>query len=90
MKVLKIGAVWCNSCNVMRPRWQNLEAKYEWLNTEYVEYDENPEVIANYDIEEEKLPVFIFLDSQGQELERISGEPSEKDLEELIFKYKDE
>jgi len=34
MKVLKIGAVWCNGCLVMKPRWEELEKENPWLETE--------------------------------------------------------
>lgn len=41
MKVLKIGAVWCNGCLVMRPRWQEIEKENPWLKTEYFDFDED-------------------------------------------------
>ena len=89
MKVLKIGAVWCNSCLVMKPRWEEIEKKHDWLKTEYFEYDDNQEVIEKYNIESEKLPVFIFLDKNGNELERVSGEPSVSEIEKILMRLKD-
>jgi thioredoxin-related protein len=73
----------------MRPRWQEIEDENLWLETEYYDYDKDKEMIEKYAIEGGKLPVFVFLDKKGVELERISGEPSKKRLLELIEKYKD-
>lgn len=89
MKVLKIGAVWCNGCVVMRPRWQEVEQNHPELETEYYEFDDSEEIIEKYNIEKGRLPTFIFLDSQGEEIDRKSGELSVEEIEDLINKYKD-
>lgn len=88
MKVLKIGATWCNSCLVMRPRWQEIETENPWLETEYYDFDEDEKKLKKYEIESSKLPVFIFLDKKGREFLRISGELSKKELVELINRHK--
>lgn len=89
MKVIKIGAIWCSGCLVMKPRWKNIEAQNSWLQTEYYDFDERPDICEQYHVQGEKLPVFIFLDKNGAELERKHGEISEKDINELITKYKE-
>lgn len=89
MKVIKIGAEWCSGCIVMRPRWQRVEEKYPWLISEYFDYDNSPEAVEKYGLEQGKLPTFIFLDKEGEELARKSGEIPEKDIIELILKFKD-
>lgn len=71
MKVLKFGATWCPGCKVMVPRWQEIEKKYPWLETEMIKIDERPEIINKYKIL--GLPAFIFLDKQGKEIKRFSG-----------------
>lgn len=88
MKILKIGAVWCSGCLVMRPRWQKIEKEIPGLDTEYFEYDERKDIAEKYNIENTKLPVFIFIDKDGKELERVAGEVAEKTLIELISKYR--
>jgi thiol-disulfide isomerase/thioredoxin len=90
MKVLKVGAVWCSGCLVMKPRWKDIEKENPWLETEYIEYDENPDLVKKYNIEEGKLPVFIFLSKDGKELLRLHGEISKKDLLKKVNKYKEE
>ena len=88
MKVLKFGAVWCSGCLVMRPRWAEIEKEIEWLKTEYFDYDQDKENVSKWKITN-ILPVFIFIDDNGNELTRLSREPSKKTLIELINKYKD-
>ena len=88
MKVVKIGAVWCPGCLIMRPRWAKLEKKFPWLKTEYYDFDQDADKIRSFKVESGKLPVFIFLDKNGREITRISGEPSEEKLTQLILKYK--
>ncbi len=84
MKVIKIGAVWCNGCLVMRPRWAEIERENPWLKTEYLDFDENRDQIKKYKVESGKLPVFIFLGKKGKEILRISGEIEKKDLLKAI------
>jgi thiol-disulfide isomerase/thioredoxin len=89
MKVLKIGAVWCSSCLVMRPRWEEVESENSWLQTEYYDFDESENIAKKYNLTEGKLPVFIFLDKKGKEIDRKQGEFSKEQIKKLILKYKD-
>lgn len=88
MKVLKIGAVWCSGCLIMKPRWQEIEEELPWLKTEYYDYDESEEIIEKYNINQ-ALPVFIFLDKNNKEFLRLSGEISKKELLEILEDNKD-
>jgi thiol-disulfide isomerase/thioredoxin len=47
MKILKFGAIWCNSCLVMRPRMTEIEKENPWLKTEYYDFDQDKEMIKN-------------------------------------------
>ena len=93
MKVIKIGAVWCNGCLVMQPRWKKIEdiliAPYVDLKTEYYDFDNDKKKIKKYKVEGGKLPCFIWLDEKGNELERLTGELSIKNILEINDKYKD-
>ncbi len=88
MKVLKFGAVWCNGCLIMKPRWAEIEKEYPWLETEMYDYDENKEMVEKYNITD-KLPTFIFLDQNGNELLRLHGEVDKAELVRLIQEHKD-
>ena len=88
MKVLKFGAVWCTGCIVMKPRWQDLEKQNSWIKTEYYDYDEREDLVKKYKVGD-KIPVFIWLDKKGNELERKVGEYKKEELLEICQKYKD-
>ena len=89
MKVIKIGAVWCNGCLVMRPRWQQIEDENPWLDTEYFDYDKDLDKLEKYYLDIKKLPTFIFLDKHSQELIRKNGEVSKEELLRIITENKD-
>lgn len=89
MEILKIGADWCSSCLVMRPRFQEIEQQYSWLNTKYYDFDEDKKVMEKYDIKDTRLPVFIFLNKKGEEFLRLNGEVPKDKLIKLIKEHKD-
>jgi len=89
MKVIKVGAVWCNGCLVMRPRWKDIEQENPWLKTEYYDFDMDIEKIKPYHIESGVLPVFIFLDKTGKEFMRLHGEIEKTKLLQIILENKD-
>lgn len=89
MKVLKFGAVWCNGCLVMRPRWEEIEKENPWLVTEYYDFDEDKEMVERYKVEMGRLPVFVFLDKRGEEMLRLSGEVEKEKLVETIEQNKE-
>jgi thiol-disulfide isomerase/thioredoxin len=89
MKVIKIGAEWCPTCLVMRPRWAEIEKENPWLETEYLDFDKDKSQLKKYKAENEKeLPFFIFIDKKGKEFLRLHGEPSKEKLVEIISKNK--
>lgn len=89
MKVLKIGAVWCSECLIMKPRWEKVEKENPWIKTKYYDYDKSKDIVKKYDLENAKIPVFIFLNKDGVEIERLVGQYSEKELLEKINENKD-
>lgn len=88
MKVVKIGAVWCAGCIVMKPTWKELEEQYQRLDTEYFDYDQDLAKIGKYNIDW-NLPCFIFLDKNGKEIERMQWEFPKSLIEKKIFELKD-
>jgi thiol-disulfide isomerase/thioredoxin len=88
MKVLKFGAVWCSGCLVMKTRWKEIETENPWLKTEYYDFDQDKEMVDKYVITN-TLPTFVFLDKNGKEFLRLSGEIVKSDLIDFINKNKD-
>lgn len=88
MKILKFGAVWCPGCLVMRPRWAEIEKENSWLNTSYYDFDNDKEAVEKHNIDD-KLPAFIFLDKNENEIIRLTGEISKNELLKIISQNKD-
>lgn len=86
MKIIKIGAIWCPGCLVMKKIWKNILNDYDLDITE-LDYDMNSEEVKQYN-PGKVLPVVIFLDDNNQELERLIGEQKEDTLRNYIDKYK--
>jgi thiol-disulfide isomerase/thioredoxin len=89
MKIIKIGAIWCSGCLVMKPIWKSIEKENPWLQTQYFDYDDNQEDIKELNIDINRMPTFIFVDKNNVELTRKTGEVSKIELLELIEKYKE-
>lgn len=79
MKVIKFGAMWCNGCLVMKPRWEEIERENPWLKTEFFDYDQDKDAVDKYAVDEE-LPVAIFVDDEGKEIKRYTGEVKKDEL----------
>ncbi len=87
MKIIKISAIWCPGCLVMKKIWKNILEDYPNLEIEELDYDMDNELVNKYN-PGKILPVHIFLNDDNQELERLIGEQKETILREKIEKYK--
>jgi len=72
----------------MKPRWLKIEKENPWLKTEYLDFDEDEEKVKKFNIQSEKLPVFIFFNKNGKEILRLAGEKSEEELTKIILEHK--
>lgn len=86
MQIIKIGALWCPGCLVMKKVWNNIIKVYD-LDIIDLDYDMNSDEVKKYNVGN-ILPVIIFLDKDGNELDRLIGEQKESKLISLIDKYK--
>ena len=87
MKIIKIGAIWCPGCLVMKKRWKNILNDYANLDIVELDYDIDSEEVSKYN-PGKVLPVVIFLDDKDTELVRLIGEQKENTLREYIDKYR--
>ena len=85
MKIIKIGAIWCPGCLVMKKIWNNI-LKVRELDIIELDYDMDNDEVKKYNVGN-ILPVVIFLDKDDNELERLIGEQKENKLLEVIDKY---
>ena len=86
MKIIKIGAIWCPGCLVMKKVWKSILNDYSNLDITELDYDMDSEEVSKYN-PGKVLPVVIFLDDD-RELERLIGEQSEDTLRDRINKYR--
>lgn len=86
MQIIKIGAVWCPGCLVMNKIWNNI-LKDNDLDIIELDYDLDSDLVSKYNIGQ-VLPVIIFINKDGVELERLIGEQKESKLMEVIDKYR--
>jgi len=79
MKLIKISAMWCPACLIMRNVINNLDIDIEQV--EY-DYDLDEEEISKYNVGD-ILPVFI-LEDDGKEISRLIGENTKEEVLEFI------
>jgi len=82
MKLLKIGAIWCKECLVMKPMWAEIEKEIPELQSEYYESDDHPDLLKKYKVKE--IPSFIFLDKDGKEFLRLEGLQNKEELVKVV------
>lgn len=88
MKIVRISAIWCPACLIMRPIMNEIEAMFP--NIEHVEYDYDldEDEIKKYNVGE-ILPVFILLD-EDKEIKRIIGEKKKEEVINVLKECIDE
>ncbi len=80
MKLVRISAIWCSSCIITYPIWNNIKEKYP--NFEYIELDYDIDDITNYGVNE-ILPVIIIY-KDNIEVARLIGEKKESEISNKI------
>ncbi|MFH1547577.1 MAG: thioredoxin family protein [bacterium] len=86
MKVLTFGAVWCPDCIIMGPIWEEIEKENPWVVREHYDIDKDSKMAKKY--RADPIPVFVFLDKDGNEIERIQGEVPKETLVDKLNEYK--
>lgn len=86
MRIIKIGAIWCPGCLVMKKVWKNILNDYPNLDITELDYDIDSSEVSKYN-PGKVLPVVIFLDNGNNELERLIGEQTEELLRKKIDEY---
>ena len=87
MKIIKIGAIWCPGCLVMKKIWKNILNDYANLDIVELDYDIDSNEVSKYN-PGKVLPIVIFLDDSGNELERLVGEQTDIVLRSKIDRYR--
>jgi len=82
MKVVRVTAIWCMSCLVMKRRYDQIFKTLDIDQVIDLDYDQDD--ISSYHIGD-VLPVVIFFEDDEERL-RIIGEKSKKTIHKLLEK----
>lgn len=82
MRIIKITASWCPSCLIMNDMIEDVINSRNFELTSY-DFDMDDEVVKKYNIGN-ILPVLIKFNDNNEELSRLVGEHSKKEVEEFI------
>ena len=82
MKIVRIGAIWCPSCLIMRPLFEKVEAMFPQVTSLVYDIDLDEEA-SDYNVGS-ILPVFILLDENNSEISRLIGEQKKEVLVKMI------
>ena len=82
MKIIKITAMWCPSCLIMNDLITDIvnESSFELIS---YDFDIDQDKVEKYNVGT-ILPVLIKLDDNDNEIKRINGEHSKKEILEFI------
>lgn len=83
-KVVLIGAIWCSSCLIMRPRWQKI-CRERGIELCELDVDEHLQLVNQYHTGQ-LLPVAILLEND-KEVSRLIGEKSHKEIERFFQEF---
>ncbi len=88
MKIIRITAMWCMSCLVMRSVWDKVFKEYSDLDIVDYDFDDDETEVKKLN-PGKVLPVLIIYD-KDQEIGRIIGEKSKKELFKIINRLREE
>ena len=80
-KIKKLSASWCNPCRVLK---QNLEG-FTRVPVEEIDVESNTDEVTKYGIR--NIPVLVYLDSDGNEIDRTVGLVTVQKINEIIDKH---
>ena len=85
MEIIKIGAMWCPACLVMKKIWPKIEEDYN-VKIKHLDLDFDVEEVKPYNVGD-ILPV-IVIKKDGKEIKRIIGEKNydslKKEIDEIL------
>ncbi len=81
MKIVRVSAIWCPSCILMRPIYDEIVKKYN-LESEELDFDFDEDKVLPLNVGN-KLPVVIIY-KDNEEKARIIGEKRRDEIEKVF------
>lgn len=82
MKIVKISALWCPSCLIMSDVIDEVVSEKDMELIKY-DFDYDAEIVKKYNVGN-ILPVLILVNDKDEEIKRIVGEHSKKEIIEFM------
>ena len=82
MKIIKIGAIWCPGCLVIKKSIEKIKSNYPEIDLKELDLDFDEEEVKQYNVGD-VLPVLIFY-KDNEEYTRLIGESKYEDMERVI------
>ena len=82
MKIIKVSALWCPSCLIMNDIIDEVVNEKSMELIKY-DYDYDAEIVNRYNVGN-ILPVLILINDKNEEIKRIVGEHSKKEIIEFM------
>lgn len=79
MKILKFNAIWCSGCLVMKKTMKEIEELYPNMQIESYDYDIDTDMVEKWNIGD-IIPVLVFVDENDNEISRLIGEKTKKEI----------
>jgi thiol-disulfide isomerase/thioredoxin len=86
IKIVRIKALWCMSCLVMEKTWKKLFQEFPDIEIIDYDYDDNRDKIDVLEVGN-VLPLLIIY-KDDNEITRISGEKSYKEMIDIFRSFK--
>ena len=87
--LVKFGAVWCGPCKTIKPLLEELALSWEGdVDLWDIDCDEDPETAVEWRVR--SIPTLILIDTDGTELERLTGSQTKQSIEQMLYKHFEE
>jgi len=84
--LVKFGAVWCSPCKAIAPILEEIAMEWEGdIDLWSIDCDDDPETSAAWRVR--SIPTLVLIDSDGTELERLSGMQTRKTIEDMLYRH---
>jgi len=84
--LVKFSAVWCAPCKAVQPVLEDLATEWEGdIDFWEVDCDEDPETATAWRVR--SIPTIILIDTDGTELERVTGAQDRGSLLEMLYRH---